>query len=256
MPEGDSVAGHAELLGPILVGRVIAGVAGSAPSVRANSHRILDATVDSVRAVGKHLVIDLSTGFSIRVHLGLPGRWRVSALDSPPAGSARLALTTDSRHVACYAAPTIVVERTPAVDAYLSRLGPDLLGDFDTREFVRRSRTLPDGPIADLLLNQRVLAGIGNVYKSEVLFLEGVHPKRQVSTIDDDGLASLARRASRLLAANVGPGARTTTGSLGRGMDLWVYGRGGRPCRRCGSRIVEDKAAERVTFWCPRCQPL
>lgn len=256
MPEGDSVAGHVQLLEPILVGKQVEAVAGTAPSVRVNSQRILGATVDSVRSFGKHLVIDLSTGFSVRVHLGLPGRWRISDLDSPPGGSARLVLTTDTRHAACYSAPTVVVDRTPAIDAHLDRLGPDLLGDFEEDEFVRRARAVPDGPVAELLLNQRVLAGIGNVYKSDVLFLEGIHPRRPVSAIDDQALISLARRAGRLLAANVGPGRRSTTGLRSPGTELWVYGRGGRPCRRCGTAVAQDNGGDRVTYWCPVCQPL
>jgi len=256
MPEGDSVAGHAERLRPVLVGRQIEAVAGTAPSVRTNSSRILDARVESVRTAGKHLIVDLSTCYSIRVHLGMPGRWRVSALATPPRGSARLVLTTDSHHAACYSAPTIEVDRTPSIDAYLSRLGPDLLGDFDAGEFVRRARSLPDGPVADLLLNQRVLAGVGNVYKSELLFLEGVHPSTAVSRLDDEKLASMAERASRLLSANVTSGPRTTTGRRGRGQELWVYGRGGRPCRRCGTAVAQDTGGDRVTYWCSTCQPL
>jgi len=209
-----------------------------------------------VRTVGKHLVVDLSTRFSIRVHLGMPGRWRVTPLETPPGGSARLVLTTATHHAACYSAPTIVVDRTPAIDAYLSRLGPDLLADFDAGEFIRRARLVPDDSVADLLLNQRVLAGIGNVYKSEVLFLERLNPTTAVSVIDDEKLASLARRAGSLLSANVGSGPRTTTGRSGRGQELWVYGRGGRPCRRCGTPIAQDTGGERVTYWCPTCQPL
>lgn len=256
MPEGDSVAGHAELLRPVLVGRRVEAVSGTAPSVRVNSSRILDANVVAVRTVGKHLVVDLSTGYSIRVHLGMPGRWRVSGLGSTPGGSARLVLTTASHHAACYSAPTIEVDRTPSIDAHLARLGPDLLGDFDAGEFIRRARLVPDGPVAELLLNQRVLAGVGNVYKSEVLFLEGLNPATAVSTLDDETLASLAGRAERLLSANVGSGPRSTTGRRGPGRELWVYGRGGRPCRRCGSSIAQDSSGDRVTYWCPTCQPL
>jgi endonuclease-8 len=256
MPEGDSVAGHAERLRPVLVGKRVEAVSGTAPSVRTNSSRILDARVESVRTAGKNLVVDLSTGYSIRVHLGMPGRWRVSALGSPPGGSARLVLTTATHHAACYSAPTIEVDRTPSIDAYLARLGPDLLGDFDAEEFIRRARSVPDGPIADLLLNQRVLAGVGNVYKSELLFLEGVHPSTAVSGLADEKLASMAERASRLLSANVASGPRTTTGRRGRGRELWVYGRGGRPCRRCGTAVAQDTGGDRVTYWCSACQPL
>lgn len=256
MPEGDSIAGHAGRLRPVLVGRRIDAVAGTAPSVRANSRRILDATVDDVRTVGKHLIVDLSTGYSIRVHLGMSGRWAISPLGKPPPGSARLVLTTDTHHAACYGAPTVTAGRTPAIEAEVSELGPDLLGEFDMDEFVRRARLLgADRRIAQLLLDQRVIAGIGNVYKSELLFLEGIHPDAPVADIDTDGLRSLAERARRLMTANVGPGPRSTTGVRGPGRELWIYGRGGRPCRRCGAGIVQRDGGDRVTYWCPVCQP-
>ncbi len=256
MPEGDSVAGHAERLHPVLAGRRIQSVAGTAPSVRANSRRILDATVDDVRTVGKHLIVDLSTGYSIRVHLGMSGRWAISPLGKPPHGSARLVLSTPSHHAACYGAPTVAAGRTPVIEAEVAELGPDLLGEFDTEEFVRRARLLGgDRPIAPLLLDQGVIAGIGNVYKSELLFMEGIHPDTPVADIAADGLRSLAMRARRLMTANVGPGPRSTTGARGPGRELWVYGRRGRPCRRCGTAILQRNIGDRVTYWCPVCQP-
>lgn len=256
MPEGDSVAGHARLLKPVLVGETVTEVAGTSRSLRTRSSRVLDAVVHDVRTVGKNLVIDLSTGYSIRVHLGMSGRWRVTGVESPAHGSARLVLATATRRVACFGAPTVDVDRTPTIDAELALLGPDLLGDFDGAEFLRRARAVADGAIASLLLDQRVVAGIGNVYKSELLFLERIHPTRAVSSIPDDELLAVAHRARRLLAANVGPGRRVTTGSKAPGQETWVYGRGGRPCRRCGASIEWDHQGERVTYWCPECQKL
>ncbi|HUG32166.1 MAG TPA: DNA-formamidopyrimidine glycosylase family protein [Acidimicrobiia bacterium] len=259
MPEGDSVAGHARRLRPVLVGRRIESVNGTAPPVRVNSRRILDATVNSIRTVGKHLIFDLSTGYSIRVHLGLSGRWVISASGKSPHGSARLALATSSHHAACYGAPTIEVDRTPAVDASVAGLGPDLLGDveFDVEEYLRRARLRgTDRSVSRLLLDQEVIAGIGNVYKSELLFLEGIHPDTPVKALSDDALRSVATRARRLLAANVGAGPRVTTGLRGAGRELWVYGRRGSPCRRCGTAIESSGGEDRVTYWCPACQPL
>ncbi|MGD2042669.1 MAG: DNA-formamidopyrimidine glycosylase family protein [Acidimicrobiia bacterium] len=255
MPEGDSVAGHAERLRPLLEGQTIIGVEGTVAAVRTSSHRILHATVSEIRTVGKNLLIDLSTGYSVRVHLGMPGRWQIIASDQNPAGSARLVLTTERGRAVCHAAPTVEVDRTPAIDARVAGLGPDLLGEFDEDEFVRRARTRDRLAMEDLLLDQRVLAGIGNVYKSELLFLEGVHPKTPCSRVGDHQLRSITRRARKLLAANIGPGTRSTTGARGRGLQTWVYGRSGRPCRRCGHAIVRDSRGERVTYWCPTCQP-
>lgn len=255
MPEGDSVAGHARLLRPILSGLRVDVVGGTAPSVRANSHRVLSATVTGVRAEGKHLVIDLSSGYSIHVHLGLSGRWRVLSNEATVHGSARLVLTTAAGTVACYSAPTVEVDRTPVIAAHLNRLGPDVLGEFDTEEFLRRARTRNEAPLAEVLLDQRVVAGIGNVYKSELLFLEGIHPESPVAALSDERLESVADRATKLLAANVDSRVRSTTGSRARDQETWVYGREGRPCRRCRTEIAGSRSGDRITFWCPTCQP-
>jgi endonuclease-8 len=254
MPEGDSVAGDAQRLRPILVGRKIVSVGGTAPSVRSNSHRILDETVDDVRTIGKHLMVDLSSGWSIRVHLGMPGYWRITRGEERPHGSARLVLTTATHHAACFGAPTVDVGRTSVVDDAVASLGPDLLGEFDEREFLRRARRVPERAMAEVMVDQRVIAGIGNVYKSELLFLEGVHPRTTVSEVTDEALLAIASRARRLLAANVGPRARSTTGSRARGQETWVYGRAGRPCRRCATRIEQTRDGGRITYWCPVCQ--
>lgn len=255
MPEGDSVAGHAEMLRGVLLGEVIEEVGGSAPSLRSNSARVLGATVERIRTVGKNLVIDLSTGYSLRVHLGMSGRWGVVALDSSVPGSARLSIATANHRVICHAAPTVEVARTPAVDSMLGSLGPDLLGEFDEEEFLRRARAHASRSISTVLLDQTVLSGIGNVYKSELLFLEGIHPESPASRVSDTRLLSIADRARRLLAVNVGRGRRVTTGSPVPGRETWVYGRVGRPCRRCGTPIERKTLHERITFWCPRCQP-
>jgi len=255
LPEGDSVAGHAARLRPLLVGREITELAGTAPSVRANSHRILGVRVEGVRTVGKNLVIDLSGGYSIWVHLGMSGRWRVVPPGRHVPGSARLVLSAGGAIAVCSAAPGVDVDRTPAIDTRLGRLGPDVLGDFEAQEFRRRARTRPRVSLAELLLDQRVVAGIGNVYKSELLFLAGIDPKTEVAHVSDEQLGEIAADAVRLMSANVGPEARSTTGSRVRGQELWVYGREGRPCRRCGTAIEMERHGDRVTYWCPGCQP-
>lgn len=256
MPEGDTVAGHARRLRQVLVGNAITGVAGTSPSPRQRADVILGATVTGIRTIGKHLIVELDTGYSIRVHLGMSGRWVVLDRTRVAHGSARLVLTTATHHVVCHAAPTVEVGKTRAVDAGVSHLGPDLLGEFDEQEFLRRSRKVPDATMARLVLNQRVLAGIGNVYKSELLFLERIHPDTPVRAVGDDQLVALARRAHKLLSVNVGR-PRSTTGSLpGQGRESWVYGRAGKPCRRCGLAIEEESRDGRVTYWCPGCQPL
>jgi endonuclease-8 len=184
----------------------------------------------------------------------MTGRWRVGPIGKGVHGSARLVLGTTSHLAACYSAPTVEVERSEAVAYALDLLGPDLLAGFDGTRFLERARRVAGRNVAEMLLDQRVLAGIGNVYKSEVLFLERVNPDTSVDDLGDDALLALARRAQGLLRANVGR-ARTTTGWRGPSRDTWVYGRSGKPCRGCGTAIVVEERAGRLTFWCPSCQP-
>lgn len=254
MPEGDSIAKDASRLRPVLVGEEIVAVHGTAAPVRSNSRRLVGETVEAVRTVGKHLVIDASSGYSVHVHRGMSGRWRIMPADLAVPGSARLTITTASHHVCCFSAPKVEVDRTPAIDLELKSLGPDLLAaEFDPRVFVERARRR-SGPIADILLDQRVVAGVGNVYKSEVLFLSGVHPSTRVEDVADDKLAEIADRAARLLGINVRAGARVTTADRAHGRELWVYQRTGYPCRRCATAIEQSRLGGRATYWCPSCQ--
>jgi endonuclease-8 len=139
----------------------------------------------------------------------------------------------------------------------LTTLGPDLLApSFDAWEAVRRLRARDALPLGEALLDQRAVAGIGNVYKSEVCFIERADPWAPVSALDDRRLTALLSTARRLLAAHAGGEVRSTTGSTRPGERLWVYRRAGRPCRRCGTLIRSRPQGEqgRVTYWCPSCQ--
>jgi endonuclease-8 len=148
----------------------------------------------------------------------------------------------------------------------LRKLGPDLLDEtFDAEEAFKRARDRAADSIADALLNQRVMAGVGNVYKSEVLFACGVDPFRTVSDVSDADLRMLIATARRLLRMNVSTrlapmttytGLRRTTGSHDPAERLWVYGRAGRPCRKCGTPIaIKPQGPDaRLTYWCPNCQ--
>jgi len=158
----------------------------------------------------------------------------------------------------CFAAPTVEIAPTDRLLGSLERLGPDLVATAPPYPtVVAAARTHPGPTVADLLLDQTVASGIGNVYKSEVLFLEKVHPWRTVASLDDDTIHRLYRRAHRLLAGNARPGPRSTTGNRRRELH-WVYGRTGEPCRRCGAVIEEGRHGElsRITTWCPTCQPM
>ncbi len=256
MPEGDSVANDARRLRPALDGQHITSVYGTSGSLRSHSRWILGSTVAGIRTRGKHLLIDFSTGYSLHVHLGMTGRWTILNADRPVPGPARVALTTEGHHAVCFGAPTVEVDRTKAIDLALGRLGSDVLtDDFDIVDVVRRARTMNTEPIARVLLDQRVAAGIGNVYKSELAFLAGINPFTPVGELSDSQLERIFTDAQQLLAANVGPGQRTTTGNTTTDRTLWVYGRDGRPCRRCSSRIAERRLDDRVTYWCVGCQP-
>jgi endonuclease VIII len=139
-------------------------------------------------------------------------------------------------------------------DRLVGHLGPDLLGpDWDPAEAVRRISAKPDVTIAEALLDQRNLAGIGNLYKAETLFMRGVWPWTPVAKVGD--LNAIVELAQKLVASNRGRWTQTTTGSLRRGTTSYVYGRRAQPCRRCGTAIEKADSDERITYWCPRCQP-
>ena len=274
MPEGDSYTRAADRLRPVLVDRVVEAVDG-VPAVRRWSDRVVGSTVTDIRTHGKHLLIDLD-GVSIHVWLGMPGRFRVRdragrttavvderrrsrrGRDDP--GAVRLLVRTAQHDVLCYSAPTVEVERTRVIDRVLDRLGPDVLADeFDWAAYRDRvSKVDAERWATDLLLDQRVLAGVGNEYKNEVLFLEGLHPRTLVGSLDQAALDALADRARRLMLPNAHRAARITTGYRGPSLESWVFERTGRPCRRCRTAIVSEHLGRphpRITYWCPTCQP-
>ncbi len=259
MPEGDSLEHAALRLQPI-VGGVLDAVDGSHRAVAPVRRRLVGMTIAEVSAVGKHLLIHLDGQWSIRTHLGMSGSWQLYLRDAPwrrSAGKARLTLTTESHVAVCFSAPTVQIGPTPQVLDSVSHLGPDVLHDeVDTAIVIERTRASAAITAADLLLDQRVMSGIGNVYKSEILFLERISPSTPVVSLSDAAIVGLAKRAQRLLRANRRPGPRSTTGRRGRDAETWVYGRGGRTCRRCATRIESETHGDldRVSYWCPRCQ--
>ena len=258
MPEGDTVHGIATRIRERIAGKTLLRLGGSAPSARRHAYRLRGARVDKVEAVGKHLLIDFSGGWTLRVHLGMTGRWRFG----PPTGtrgdgSARVVLETRGWAIRCYNAPSVSLDRSPTEWAAVANLGPDLsLATPDIDEAINRARRL-DGlrSVSELLLDQSVASGIGNVYRNEILFEFGLHPSRTIDEVDDPLLERVFRRASRHLRLNAGR-RRTTTGARRPGMNLYVYERAGKPCRRCGSPIRKAATTGRTTFWCPSCQPV
>ena len=218
--------------------------------------------VEAVEARGKHLLIGFSGGLWLRTHLRMRGSWhryRPGEAWRLPAARATCWLETADAVAVCFDCADVELLTDAEVDrhARLTALGPDLLGaTFDLDEAVRRLRADPQRALGEALLDQRAVAGIGNVYKSEVCFIERLDPWAPVGSFGDAALAALLRRSRELLRANVRGGRRVTTGVARPGRSVWVYGRSGRPCRRCGTLVRGRRQGEqaRMTYWCPRCQ--
>ena len=254
MPEGDTLRRVAKAIGPRLVGERVRRVSID------RLDRDVPGVVSSVRAKGKHLLIRVGDAY-LRTHLGLHGSWHRypnGASWKRPEWQASLVIETETDAYVCFNAKEVdyVPARRLALHEPLRRLGPDLLDetvDFD--EVVARCRRLPpDSPLDGVLLNQSVAAGIGNVYKNEVLFLRGRWPKTSLRRVSDDELRAAYQLASELLHDNLSRPWRSTTG--GTSPRLWVYGRAGQPCLRCDTEIVYARGSrDRSTSWCPSCQP-
>lgn len=257
VPEGDTISRAARNLHTVLAGRQLvrfeaARIAGPRP--RAGT------TVRSVEARGKHLLVHFSDGHVLHTHLRMTGSWHLYRVGEPwrkPRARARVVLEVEDGTVAvCFSAPTVElldrgrIGRHPALTA----LGPDLCrADADLDEAVRRlGRLDPGTEVGSALLDQRVAAGIGNVYKSEVCFACAIDPGTRLVDLDDGTRRTLLETASALLRANLDRDRRATTP---RG--LAVYGRAGEACGRCGATIRRRRQGEqaRSTYWCPACQP-
>lgn len=267
MPEGDTIFRTARTMHRVLAGRTIVAVESTMPSLaRAPGIGVLEGrTIDRVAAQGKHLLIYFSGDFVLRSHMRMHGSWhlyRAGDRWKRPRGSMRIVLRTAEVEAVAFDTPDAELVRTRDLARLtpLKHLGPDLLsGDFDADEATRRVVAIPDRDIADALLDQQSAAGIGNVIKSEVLFMRGIHPWARVGTLSPPIVRQLLDEARRVLQISVAEGGvgRRTTGRVQPDARLYVYGRADRPCRRCGTLIQFAKQGRdaRSTYWCPRCQP-
>ena len=221
-------------------------------------------TVLEVRARGKHILMRVSGGHTLHSHLRMDGTWSISAADLARPNRGRpghliRARLGNSRWLATgYRIHDLRLIATADEDELVGHLGPDLLGsDWDEELALARLRAAPERPISEALLDQRNLAGIGNLYKSEVLFIKGVNPWTPVGSVS--ALVAVVRTAQALLRRNRNHPAQSTTGSTRRGEEHWVYRRARQACRRCGQPIRTAKQGpsphERATYWCPHCQP-
>ena len=274
MPEGDTIFRAAATLQRALAGKRVERFESVFPALTRihDDHPFTGTTIDNVRAHGKHLLMQFSNGYVLRTHMRMNGSWHIYRRGEPWQRSRhrmRVLVATADFEAVGFDIPVaeFVKERALAKHAELSKLGPDVLAaDFDRREAIRRLGERSSSEIAEALLNQRVMAGLGNVYKSEVLFLCGVHPFARVGGLAAAELECLVDTGRRLLALNVtgavAPmttyvGMRRTTRRSAPAERLWVYGRARLPCRKCGTAIEVRKqgAGARLTYWCPACQP-
>jgi endonuclease VIII len=214
-------------------------------------------TVTEAVARGKHLLIRTDGGRTVHTHLKMEGSWRVIPASEKLTESHKIRLVLANAQWQAVGYLLGITELLPTSEEQRAtgHLGPDLLGpDWDTAEAVSRLTKDSGRPIGEALLDQANLAGIGNLYKSEVLFLRGVSPWTRAGDVKDpERMVELARR---LLDANKARIGQVTTGDATPGRQTWVYGRRGAPCRRCGTAIRKrTDGADRITFWCPSCQP-
>jgi endonuclease-8 len=262
VPEGDTVWLAARRLHGALAGRVLTRTDFRVPSLATVD--LSGDTVTDVVSRGKHLLMRTSAGQTLHTHLRMDGSWRIYRAHTRPTGGPdwqiRVVLANADWQAVGYRLPVAELLATTAEASVVGHLGPDLLGpDWDAGCAAERLRARPEREIGPALLDQRNLAGIGNLYKSETLFLSGITPWTAVGAVPD--LDAVVRRAHRLLHANKEHWQQTTTGSLRRGEDHWVFERAGRPCRRCGTPVAAAMQAEpdqpsyaRISYWCPRCQ--
>lgn len=276
MPEGDTIFRSARALNSALGGAVVTGF----ESVYAQLARVDDdfaivgRRIERAEARGKWLLIYFSGDLALVTHMLMNGTWhlyRPGERWQRPRSQMRIILSTAEWQAVAFVVPVAQfhtarsLQRHPAI----SKLGPGLLAsEFAADEASLRLLTQATEEVANALLDQKVMAGIGNVFKSEICFACGVNPFRHVSSLSEREVACVVDISRRYLLANVTPehgndiltyqGGRRTTGADDPGAKLWVYGRGGRPCRRCGTRILTRKqgSGARSTYWCPDCQPM
>ncbi len=255
MPEGDTLARTAAGLRPWLVGRPVLAARTGGPGAVPSVDRVVGATVTAVESAGKNLLIRLDNGLELRTHLRMHGSWhryRPGERWRRPPSRARLVLEVEGSVAVCFDAPVVELfeQRAEQRHPSLAALGPDLLNPHaDLGEAVRRLRDPARAgvAIAEAILDQRALAGIGNEVKNEVLWQASLSPWRPVGDLDQAALLRLVALARDVLRAGAATGRRPRH----------VYGRAGRPCPRCQAPIrVRHQGADlpRLTYWCTACQ--
>lgn len=257
MPEGDTVWLTARNLNTALAGQVLTGCDLRVPAL--STIDLTGETIHEVRSRGKHLLFRIGD-VTLHSHLKMEGAWHLYRPDTPwrrPTFEARAVLRTEEWTAVGFALGILELVTREEEHTVVGHLGPDLLGEWDEEDALARLRSNPSVPIFVALLEQRNLAGIGNEYANELCFLSGLLPTRPVGEVKD--LPKVLALARRLLQANRDRVERTTTGDTRPGNRAWVYGRAGKPCRRCGTPIQTAKLGPtplllRDSYWCSHCQ--
>ena len=262
MPEGDSLFRFAARLRGALEGKPLLAARAHGPGPIPRVAKIVGATCTGVRSQGKNVIISFDNGLALRGHLRMYGTWHVYLPGQPwtrAEREARLVLEVADAVVVNFSAPVIelIEERALAIHQPIAGLGPDLLAeDFDPAEALKRFRDPARAglTIGDAIMDQRVMAGVGNIWKHETLFRCGLNPWRMLSELDDAALLEVIETAQHLLRASVGKPNRL---NLTRRPSMFAYMRAGQPCRRCHTRLrsAPQGVDIRQTAWCPTCQP-
>jgi endonuclease-8 len=276
MPEGDTIYRTAVRLRAAMEGKRIQAARGRDPALATSP--LCGRQVTAIEARGKHLLMHTSGEQTIHSHMGMTGSWHLYArgqawrkpakwaalvLEMQPGGKSERTSQRDQvpepTVIVCFSPKTLELLSATGLrrHPYLGRLGPDILATgFESAAIVPRFRVHNHVPIGEAVMNQTILCGIGNIYKSEVLFLCGIDPLCRVAGLSDQQLTELVTRARNLMRRNLGGHLRQTR-FTGDGSRFWAYGRGGRRCLKCGHPIRTRRQGNlgRITFWCPQCQP-
>ena len=283
MPEGDTIYRAARALAKVLTGSIVTRFdTGYAHLATVNDDRpVVGRVIEKVEASGKWLLMHFSGDLILVSHMLMSGSWHIYKTGEKwwsPKKAMRALIEVEGWQAVAFNVPVAEFHTAASLlrKSSVPKLGPDILSNEYTAEAgvaALRARSLshPEDEIANVLLNQRVLAGLGNVYKSEVCFAARVHPFRQMHTITADEMLQMADVSRRYMKANVldgstetggdgivtYSGSRRTTNNANEKNRLWVYGRRGQECRRCGGTVEYRKqgSGARSTYWCPECQP-
>lgn len=266
MPEGDTIFRAAQTLHRALAGKIVTKFETQLPQLSRVDYDtpLVGRTIEAVEAQGKWMSIRFSGDLTLLTHMLMSGSWHIYRSGErwkSPGRDMRVAIYTDEFVAVCFRAQVAEFHTSETLRRHqsLRRLGPDVLAPaFDESTAVARLRARPSLDVGVAMLSQSIVAGVGNVFKSEVCFASGVNPFRKVESLTDDEMHLLVRNAREFLARNTDHGGpRRTTGRSDPAENLWVYKRAGAPCRKCGNSVLSRKQGldARVTFWCPRCQP-